>query len=94
MHGMARMVMCRKLGKELPGLPFKPFDDELGQRIFDEISMEAWQEWLQHSVRYINTYRLDLSDKSAQEFLRKQMSIHFGFEKGDEAQTAWTPPAK
>jgi Fe-S cluster biosynthesis and repair protein YggX len=86
------MVKCRKLGQELPGLPFKPFDDEIGQKVYDEISMQAWQEWLQHSVRHINTYRLDLSDKSAQEFLKKQMMIFFGFEQGDEAQTAWTPP--
>jgi Fe-S cluster biosynthesis and repair protein YggX len=91
---MTRTVKCRKLGQELPGLPFKPFEDELGQKIYEEVSMQAWQEWLQHSVRFINTYRLDLSDKSAQDFLRKQMAIFFGFESGEEAQTAWTPPQK
>ena len=90
---MARMVNCRKLGKELPGLPFKPFDDELGQKIYDEVSMQAWQMWLQDSVKYVNTYRLDLADKSAAAFMRKQMSIYFGFEEGDLAQTAWTPTA-
>lgn len=73
-------------------MPFKPFDDELGQRIYDEISMQAWQEWLQYSVRIVNTYRLDLSDPKAQEFLRQQMKVYFGFEKGEMAQTAWTPP--
>lgn len=89
---MARIVHCRKLDKDLPGLPFKPFDDEMGQRIYDEISMEAWQKWLQESVRYVNTYRLDLADPKAQEFMRKQMAIHFGFEQGDLAATAWVPP--
>jgi Fe-S cluster biosynthesis and repair protein YggX len=79
------------LGKELPAMPFKPFNDELGQRIYDEVSMEAWQGWLRDSVKYVNTYRLDLADKSAAAFMRKQMAIYFGFEEGDLAQTAWTP---
>ncbi|MEA2698212.1 MAG: hypothetical protein QOI66_2483 [Myxococcales bacterium] len=72
-------------------MPFKPFNDELGQRIYDEVSMEAWQGWLRDSVKYVNTYRLDLADKSAAAFMRKQMAIYFGFEEGDLAQTAWTP---
>ncbi len=91
---MARIVHCKKLGKDLPGLPFRPFDDELGKRIYDEVSMEAWQMWLRDSVKYVNTYRLDLGDPTAQAFMRKQMSIYFGFEEGDLAQTAWVPPAK
>jgi Fe-S cluster biosynthesis and repair protein YggX len=89
---MARMVKCRKLGRELPGMPFKPFDDELGRRIYDEISMEAWQKWLNDSVKYVNTYRLDLADQNAQAFMRKQMAVYFGFEEGDLAQTAWIAP--
>lgn len=92
-----RMVMCRKLGKELPGLDFNPFeddDDELGVRIYNEVSAEAWQQWLNDSPRYINTYRLDLSDPSAQTFLRDQMEVYFGFKEGSLAQTAWTPPKK
>jgi Fe-S cluster biosynthesis and repair protein YggX len=91
---VARIVHCKKLGKDLPGLPFRPFDDELGKRIYDEVSMEAWQMWLRDSVKYVNTYRLDLGDPTAQAFMRKQMSIYFGFEEGDLAQTAWVPPAK
>lgn len=85
------MVNCSKLGKELPGLPFKPFAADVGRRIYDEVSMEAWQMWLKHSVRYVNTFRLDLTDKNAQAFMREQMSIYFGFEPGDLAATAWTP---
>jgi len=88
---MARIVHCKKLDKDLPGLPFKPFNDEMGQKIYDEISMEAWQMWLRDSVKYVNTYRLDLTDKSAQAFMRKQMAVYFGFEQGDLADTAWTP---
>jgi len=85
-------VKCRKLGQELPALPFKPFEDDLGTRIYNEVSMQAWQNWLRDSVKYVNTYRLDLTDPSAQAFMRKQMSIYFGFEEGDLAQTAWVPP--
>jgi hypothetical protein len=42
-------------------------------------------------VKYVNTYRLDLTDKNAQAFMRTQMAIYFGFQEGDLAQTAWTP---
>lgn len=86
------MVQCIKLGKELPGLPFKPLPTELGQRIFERVSMEAWQMWLTESPRYINTYRLDLQSAEGRDFLEKQMKIFFGFEDGDLADTAWVPP--
>jgi Fe-S cluster biosynthesis and repair protein YggX len=89
---MPRMVMCRKLGKELPGLPFKPVQGELGEKIYAEISMDAWKMWLQDSVKFVNTYRLDLTTKDAQAFMRKQMEVYFGFAEGDMADTAWTPP--
>jgi Fe-S cluster biosynthesis and repair protein YggX len=91
---VARTVHCKKLDKDLPGLPFKPFNDEMGQRIYNEVSMEAWQMWLRDSVKYVNTYRLDLTDPTAQAFMRKQMAIYFGFEEGDLAQTAWVPAEK
>lgn len=87
-----RTVMCCKLNKELPGLDYLPFDDELGQRLYNEVSQEAWDQWIKESPRYINTYRLDLSDPSAQNFLREQMEVFFGFRDGSLAQTAWTPP--
>jgi Fe-S cluster biosynthesis and repair protein YggX len=90
---MPRMVKCRKLGKELPGLPFKPpIGGELGDKIYAEVSLEAWQMWLQDSVKYVNTYRLDLTSKEAQAFMRKQMEVYFGFAEGNLADTAWTPP--
>ena len=46
---MARMVQCKKLGKELPGVVYKPFDNELGQRIYDNISQDAWKMGVEHS---------------------------------------------
>ncbi len=86
------MVNCIKLGRELPGLPFKPLPTELGQKIFENVSMQAWQMWLTESPRYINTYRIDLQSEEGKAFLEKQMKIFFGFEKGENVETAWTPP--
>ncbi|MCL2450665.1 MAG: oxidative damage protection protein [Polyangiaceae bacterium] len=88
-----RIVHCRLLKKDLPGLDRPPYRNELGQRIFDEVSKEAWQSWLQDSVRFINTYRVDLASSEGQKFMLKQCAIYFGFEAGEQAQTAWTPPA-
>ena len=55
-----RIVHCHLLKKDLPGLDRAPFRNELGQRIFEEISKDAWQMWLKDSVKFINTYRVDL----------------------------------
>ncbi len=87
-----RIVLCQKLKKELPGLPFKPFPNELGQLIFDHVSFDAWQMWLQESPRYINTYRIDLQSKDGRDFLESQMKIFFGFDDGEMADTAYIPP--
>jgi Fe-S cluster biosynthesis and repair protein YggX len=89
---MSRIVHCRKLGKDLPGLDRPPYKNELGKRIFEQISKEAWDQWLTESVRYINTYRVDLASTEGQKFMFKQCAVWFGFEEGDLAQTAWSPP--
>ena len=89
-----RTVHCRMLKKDLPGLERAPFRNELGQRIFEQVSKEAWQAWLKESVRFINTYRVDLASPEGQKFMAKQCAIYFGFEEGDVAQTAWTPGAE
>jgi Fe-S cluster biosynthesis and repair protein YggX len=86
-----RIVHCRMLKQDLPGLDRPPYKNELGKRIYDEVSKEAWQKWLQESVRYINTYRLDLASPEGQKFMLKQAAIYFGFEEGELAQTAFVP---
>jgi len=88
-----RTVHCRLLKQDLPGLDRAPFRNELGQRIFEQVSKEGWQKWLKDSVRFINTYRVDLATSEGQKFMLKQCAIYFGFEEGDLAQTAWTAPA-
>jgi len=87
-----RMVKCRKLGKELPGLKKPPYKNELGRRIYEEVSEEAWRTWLQESVRIINTYRVDLGTPEGQKFMLEQTARYFGYEEGELAATAWTPP--
>jgi Fe-S cluster biosynthesis and repair protein YggX len=87
-----RIVHCKKLGKDLPGLSRAPYRNELGQQIFENISKEAWAGWLKDSVKYINTYRVDLSTTEGQKFMLKQCGIYFGFEEGQLIGTAWVPP--
>jgi Fe-S cluster biosynthesis and repair protein YggX len=72
------MVHCAKLGKELPGLDENPFPNvPLGQRIYDQISKQAWLMWVEHMKMLMNEYRLNLGTKEAQEFLLQQMEQYF-----------------
>lgn len=87
-----RLVHCSKKKEDLPGLLKPPFPNDLGKLIFENVSKEAWDDWLKESVRYINTYRVDLSSKQGQEFLVKQMKVWLGLEEGELVATAWTPP--
>ena len=87
-----RMVFCKKLKKQAPGLRFKPFTDEFGQELYENVSQEAWQMWLAESPRYVNTYGIDLATAQGREFLRAQMRIFFCFDEGELPETAWRPP--
>ncbi len=81
---MARTVHCKKLNHEAPGLDFVPFDDELGARIYDDISEEAWRMWIEHSKRLINEYRLDLVTPEAFHMLHQRCE-EFLFGGGEDA---------
>lgn len=87
---MERVVFCKKLGKELAGLAFIPFDDELGNRIHKEISAEAWQMWLEHSKMLINEYRLDLMSEQAFHFLHERCEA-FLFGEGSALPADYQP---
>jgi Fe-S cluster biosynthesis and repair protein YggX len=69
---MARMVTCKKLGKELPGLTFKPFPNELGERIYESISQDAWGMWLEYFKMVMNEFRLAPGDPRTNQILYKQ----------------------
>jgi Fe-S cluster biosynthesis and repair protein YggX len=88
---MARMVKCIKLGREAEGLDFLPYPGELGKRIFDNVSKEAWQAWLKHQTMLINENRLSLSEPKARKYLAEQMEKHF-FGPGADVAQGYVPP--
>lgn len=90
---MARMVNCIKLGKEAEGLDRPTYPGELGQRIFDNVSKEAWQQWMQHQTILINEHRLSVIDPKAREFLETEMEKFF-FGEGSETPEGFTPPTQ
>ena len=88
----ARKVVCVKLQRELPGLDEVPFEGHpLGQKIYDNVSKEAWKMWVEHMKMLMNEYRLNLGTQEAQEFLIKQMDDYF-FGEGAALPPDFVPP--
>ena len=87
---MTRMINCIKLGKEAEGLSRPTYPGELGKRIFDQVSKQAWQQWLQHQTMLINEYRLTPFEAKARKFLEEQMEDFF-FGNGAETPKEFTP---
>ena len=88
---MARMVKCVKLGHEAEGLDRPTYPGELGKRIFENVSKEAWQGWIKHQTMLINENRLNLADAKARSYLAEQMEKYFFGEGADQAQ-GYVPP--
>jgi len=88
---MPRMVNCVKLGREAEGLDFPPYPGELGKRIFERVSKEAWKQWLEHQKTLVNENRLNLADKKARDYLAQQMEKHF-FGGGADVASGYVPP--
>jgi Fe-S cluster biosynthesis and repair protein YggX len=82
---MARMVKCVKLGREAEGLDFPPLPGELGKRIWENVSKEAWQAWQAQQTRLINENRLNLADARARKYLLEQAEKFFFGGGADEA---------
>ncbi len=74
---MGRMVKCVKLGREAEGLEVPPYPGELGQRIYENVSKEAWQLWLRHQTMLINEHRISLVDPKARKLLEEEMEKFF-----------------
>ena len=89
---MARTVQCVKLGREAEGLDFPPYPGELGKRIYDNVSKEAWQAWLKHQTMLVNENRLNLADARARKYLATQMEQYF-FGEGADRPAGYVPPA-
>ena len=88
---MTRMVHCVKLGREAEGLAFPPVPGELGKRIFENVSKEAWTAWTRQQTMLINENRLNLADAKARKYLSEQMERFF-FGDGAEMPAGYVPP--
>jgi Fe-S cluster biosynthesis and repair protein YggX len=90
---MTRMVQCTYLKKESEGLNYPPYPGELGKRIYDNISKEAFELWKKHQTMLVNENRLNLADARARQYLARQMEI-FLFGGGDVDKAAgYVPPS-
>lgn len=88
---MARTVQCAKLHKEAEGLDVPPYPGELGKRIYQHISKEAWQLWLNRQIMFINEYRLNMLEPKAREFLSQEME-KFLFQNENTTPAGYVPP--
>ena len=88
---MARTVQCTYLKKEADGLDFAPYPGELGKRIWENVSKQAWQEWLRHQTMLVNENRLNMADQRARDYLKRQMENHF-FGAGADHVAGYVPP--
>jgi Fe-S cluster biosynthesis and repair protein YggX len=88
---MPRTVQCQYLKREAPGLDRVPYPGELGKRIYDNISAEAWAAWVRHQTMLINEYRLSPIEPKARRFLVEEME-KFLFGGGSSAPAEYVPP--
>ena len=89
---MTRTVHCIKLGTDAEGLDFAPYPGELGKRIFESVSKQAWADWMRQQTMLVNENRLNLADQRAREYLKRQMEKHFFGEGADQVQ-GYVPPS-
>lgn len=88
---MARMVHCIHLNKEAEGLAYPPYPGELGKRIYDQVSKEAFEMWKRHQTMLVNENRLNLADARARQYLARQMEEYF-FGTGADKPAGFVPP--
>jgi len=89
---MSRLVLCVLLKREAPGLDRVPYPGELGQRIYEQVSKEAWSRWITHQTMLMNEYRLTPVEPKARKFLEAEMEKFF-FGSGSKAPEGFYPPA-
>ena len=87
---MSKTVNCVKLKCEAEGLDRQPYPGDLGQRVFDSVSKQAWQDWLKHQTMLINEYRLSPIDPKSRTFLEEQMEKFF-FGEGSDVPPDFQP---
>ncbi len=87
---MARTVQCVKLGRDAEGLDKPPFRGDLGERVFQNVSKEAWRTWLEHSKMIINEFRLDLTSEQGQRVWMTELERYF-FGEGSDLPPEYKP---
>ena len=88
---MTRMVNCLKLGREAEGLKVPPYPGELGQKIFQNISQEAWNMWMKQQTMLINEYRLSPADSKTRKMIAEEME-KFLFGEGSAPPADYVSP--
>ena len=88
---MARTVQCVLLKREAEGFDRPPLPGELGRRVYEQVSREAWAQWLRHQTLLINEYRLTPIEPKARKFLEAEMEKFF-FGAGSQAPQGFQPP--
>jgi Fe-S cluster biosynthesis and repair protein YggX len=88
---MSRMVKCVKLGRQAEGLTRQPWPGELGKRIYDSVSRDAWEQWMGHQTMLMNEYRLNALDPNARKFLAEEMEKFF-FGEGSDKPAEFVEP--
>jgi Fe-S cluster biosynthesis and repair protein YggX len=86
-----RTVFCVKFQREMPGLDEAPFGGELGEKVFQNVSAEAWKMWGEHCKMLLNEYRLNPANKQDQELIVKQLEQYF-FGEGAALPSNYVPP--
>jgi len=87
---MSRTVHCVKLNTDAEGLDYPPYPGALGKRIFEQVSKQAWQQWLAHQTMLINENRISPLDPEARKFLEMEME-KFLFGEGSEKPAGYVP---
>lgn len=90
---MSRTVFCQRLNKEAEGLDFQLYPGELGKKIFDNISKEAFAEWQKKQTMLINENKLNMMEPTARKFLEEQMEAYL-FEGKEPDIEGYVPPEK
>jgi len=87
------MVKCVKLGREAEGLDFPPYPGDLGKRIWENVSKEAWAQWFKQQTMLVNENRRNLAVPRARKYLMEQTERHF-FGQGADTASGYVPPQK
>ena len=88
---MPRMVFYRKYQQEMEGLDLPPYPGAKGQDIYNNVSKQAWQEWMAHQTLLINEKRLNMMDMGTKVYLSEQMTKFLSGENVDQAE-GYVPP--